>query len=186
MPGMSSKTIQQQLFAHTGIHMALRWRIVSQPVKGELKKEIQIKALHISIHREDENLAKAKFTKLIFAHHCKSHFIGGSPMRLIPLSRHLSVCNRAKCVYYRSCQGSFLSEIEAAEIFTMLDIDSKAIGLNGCTLQELILEIPLHDHPSIQAFFLWTEHSINPQSNSTSIPSIKQNVTAVWQCCFHI
>jgi hypothetical protein len=27
MPGMSLKTIQQQLFAHTGIHTALRWRI---------------------------------------------------------------------------------------------------------------------------------------------------------------
>jgi hypothetical protein len=151
-PGMSSKTIQQQLFAHTGIHTALRWRIISQPVKGELKKEIQIKALHISVRREDENLAKAKFTKLIFARHRKSHFIGGSPMRLIPLSRHLSVRNQAKCVYYTSCQGSFLSEIEASEIFTILDIDSKAIGLNGRTLRELILEIPLRNNSSIQAF----------------------------------
>jgi hypothetical protein len=137
-PGMSSKTIQQQLFAHTGIHTAFRWRIISQPVKGELKKEIQIKALHISVRREDENLAKAKFTKLIFARHRKSHFIGGSPMRLIPLSRHLSVRNQAKCVYYTSCQRSFLSEIEASEIFTILDIDSKAIGPNGRTLREVV------------------------------------------------
>jgi hypothetical protein len=69
-PGMSSKTIQQQLFAHTGIHTALRWKIISQPaVKGELEKEQKIRALHISVRRDDENLAKAKFTKLIFARH---------------------------------------------------------------------------------------------------------------------
>jgi hypothetical protein len=93
--------------------------------------------------RRCENLANAKFTKLIFAQHCKTHFIGGGPMQRIPLSHHLSVQNQAKCVYYTSCQGSFLSEIKAAEIVTILDIDSQVIGLNGCTLRQLILVIPL-------------------------------------------
>jgi hypothetical protein len=152
-PGMSARTIQKQLFAHTGILAALRWKIISQPtVRGKLKKELQIRALHIAVRKEDENLAKAKFTKLVFARHRRSHFIGGSLMRLIPLAKHLSVTNQAKCVYYTSCQGSFLSEIEGAEIFTILDIDSQAIGLNGRTLRELIVEIPLRDSPTTQAF----------------------------------
>lgn len=121
-------------------------------MKGELKKEQQIRALHISVRRNDENLAKAKFTKLIFAPHRQSHFIGGSPMCLIPLARHLSSRNQIKCQYYIGCQGNFLYQIEASKIFTILDIDSKAIGLNGCTLHELILEIPLRETPTIQAF----------------------------------
>jgi hypothetical protein len=150
---MSAQTIEQQLFAHTGIHTALRWKIISQPaVKGELKKEQQIRALHITVRRDDENLAKAKFTKLIFARHRRSHFIGGSPMRLIPLARQLSYRNQVKCQYYVGRQGNFLSQIEASEIFTILDIDSKAIGLNGRTLRELILEIPLRETPTVQAF----------------------------------
>jgi hypothetical protein len=152
-PGMSSQTIQKQLFAHTGILTALRWKIIAQPaVKGELKKEQQIRALHISVRSKDENLAKAKFTKLIFARHRRLHFIGGSPMRLIPLARHLSARNQSKCQYYIGCQGNFLAQIEASEIFTILDIDSKAVGLNGRTLRELILEIPLRENPTTQAF----------------------------------
>jgi hypothetical protein len=152
-PGMSSKTIQQQLFAHTGICTSLHWKNISQPaVKGELEKAQQIRALHILVRREDENLAKAKFTKLIFAHHRRSHFFGGSPMRLIPPARQLSSLNQVKFQFYIGHQGNFLSQIKASEIFTILDIDSQAIGLHCRTLRELILEIPLRETPAVQAF----------------------------------
>jgi hypothetical protein len=86
-PGMSAENIQKELLAHMGIHASLRWRLIDIGVKGKLTEDLESRALHISVRREDCNLAKAKFTKLIFARHRRSHFIGGSPMRLIPLYR---------------------------------------------------------------------------------------------------
>jgi hypothetical protein len=37
-PGMSSDTISQELFAHTGIHTSIRWKVISQNTRGEIKK----------------------------------------------------------------------------------------------------------------------------------------------------
>jgi hypothetical protein len=90
-PGMSPEMIQKELFAHTGIHAAVRWRLISVvEFRGELPKNFQVKALHILVRREGGNLVKAKFTKLVFAKHRCLHFIGGSPMRMIPISKDLS------------------------------------------------------------------------------------------------
>jgi hypothetical protein len=97
---MSPDTIQKELFAHTAIHAAVRWKMISVvEFKGALPKDFKVKALHISVRREDGNLAKAKFTKLVFAKHRRSHFIGGSPMRLIPISKELSSRNQSKRLY---------------------------------------------------------------------------------------
>jgi hypothetical protein len=150
---MSADTIQQELFKHTGIHAAVRWKMISVVAfRGKLSKDFQVKALHISVRREDGNLAKAKFTKLIFAKHRRSHFIGGSPMRMIPISKDLSERNQAKSQYYCSRQQSFLKDILVVENFDIMQIDTRAIGLNGRTLRELILEIPLRKFPNRQAF----------------------------------
>jgi hypothetical protein len=148
-PGMSPETIQKELFAHTGIHAAVRWRLISVvEFRGELPKNFQVKALHISVRRDDGNLAKAKFTKLVFAKHRRSHFIGGSPMRMIPISKDLSSRNQAKGIYYCSRQQTFLKEIVVKEVFEILQIDNQAIGLQGRTLRDLILEIPLKSAPN--------------------------------------
>jgi hypothetical protein len=93
-PGMSPVQIQKELFAHTGIHASLRWKLISIGVKGKLTEDLESRALHISVRREDCNLAKAKFTKLVFARHRRSHCIGGSPMRLIPLYKDVSPRNK--------------------------------------------------------------------------------------------
>jgi hypothetical protein len=152
-PGMSPETIQKELLAHTGIHAAVRWRMISVvEFKGDLPKNFQVKALHISVRREDGNLAKAKFTKLVFAKHRRSHFIGGSPMRMIPISKDLSTRNQSKGLYYCSRQQTFLQEIVIKETFDILQIDNQAIGLQGRTLRDLILEIPIRDAPNRQAF----------------------------------
>jgi hypothetical protein len=76
---MSAENIQKELLVHTSIHASLRWRLIHIRVKGKLTEDLESRALHISVHREDCNLAKAKFTKLIFARHRRSHFIGGKP-----------------------------------------------------------------------------------------------------------
>jgi hypothetical protein len=68
-PGMSAEQIQKELFAHTGIHASLRWKLISIGVKGKLTADLESRALHISVRGEDCNLAKAKFTKLVFARH---------------------------------------------------------------------------------------------------------------------
>jgi hypothetical protein len=150
---MSPDTIQKELFAHTGIHAAVRWKMISvAEFKGEIPKDYQVKALHISVRREDGNLAKAKFTKLVFAKHRRSHFIGGSPMRLIPVSKELSSRNQSKGLYYCSRQQTFLKSIIVRDAFDILQIDNQAIGLQGRTLRELILEIPLRKFPTRQAF----------------------------------
>jgi hypothetical protein len=152
-PGMSPDTIQKELFAHTGIHAAVRWRMISvAEFKGEIPKNFQVKALHLSVRREDGNLAKAKFTKLVFAKHRRSHFIGGSLMRMIPISKDLSSRNQSKGLYYCSRQQTFLQEIITKEVFDILQIDNQSIGLQGRTLRDLILEIPLRDSPNRQAF----------------------------------
>jgi hypothetical protein len=117
-----------------------------------LEKDLESRALHISVCREDANLAKAKFTKLVFARHRRSHFIGGSPMRLIPLCKDVSPRNKPKCVHYTGRQQNFLKELATAEIFDILQIDIKSVGLQGKTLRELILEIPLRDSLTRQAF----------------------------------
>jgi hypothetical protein len=152
-PGMSATTIQAELLAHTGIHAALRWKIINVvEFKGKLEKKFQVKALHISVRREDGNLAKAKFTKLVFAKHRRSHFIGGSPMRMIPISKDLSPRNKDKGMYNCSRQQTFLKDNMMAEAFDILQIDNCAVGLKGRSLHELILEIPLRDFPNKQAF----------------------------------
>jgi hypothetical protein len=50
-PGMSPDTIQRELFAHTGIHAAVRWKMISVvEFKGALPKDhFQVKALHLSV-----------------------------------------------------------------------------------------------------------------------------------------
>jgi hypothetical protein len=151
-PGMLPASIQKELYAHTGIHASLRWKLVTIPnLKGVIPENLQVRALHITVRREDGNLAKAKFTKLVFARHRRSHFIGGSPMRMIPISRDLSPLNQDKCLHFAGCQQTFLRNINVAESFDILQIDNKAIGLQGRSLRELILEIPLRDS-SRQAF----------------------------------
>jgi hypothetical protein len=127
-PGMSSVQIQKELLAHTGIHASLRWRLIAIGVKGKLTEDLESRALHISVCREDCNLAKAKFTKLIFARHRRSHYIGGSPMRLIPLYKDVSPRNKIKCVYYAGRQQKFLKEILTAEIFDILQVDIQSGG----------------------------------------------------------
>jgi hypothetical protein len=151
-PGMSAEHIQKELLAHTGIHASLRWRLISIELKGKMDKDLESRALHISVRREDANLAKAKFTKLVFARHRRSHFIGGSPMRLIPLCKDVSPRNKPKCIHYAGRQQNFIKELASAEIFDILQIDIKSVGLQGKTLRELILEIPLRESPSRQAF----------------------------------
>jgi hypothetical protein len=157
---MSAENIQKELLAHTGIHASLRWRLINIGVKGKLTEDLQSRALHISVRREDCNLAKAKFTKLIFARHCRSHFIGGSPMRLIPLYKDVSPRNQIKCIHYCGQQQNFLKEFITAELFDILQIDIKSVGLQGQTLRELILKIPIRDAPTCQAF-LSADHSFN-------------------------
>jgi hypothetical protein len=152
-PGMLAPSIQKELFAHTGIHASLRWKLVTIPqLKGEIPENLQVRALHITVRKEDGNLAKAKLTKLVFARHRRSHFIGGSPMRLIPVSRDLSPHNQDKCLHFAGRQLTFQKNIVVAESFDILQIENKAIGLQGRTLRELILEIPLRDSGR-QAFF---------------------------------
>jgi hypothetical protein len=159
-PGMLAEQIQKELLAHTGIHAALRWKLISIGVKGKLTEELESRALHISVRRDDCNLAKAKFTKLVFARHRRSHFIGGSPMRLIPLYKDVSPRNKIKCVHYAGRQQNFLKEIMTADIFDILQIDIHSVGLQGRTLRDLILEIPLRDSPTRQAF-LSADRSFN-------------------------
>jgi hypothetical protein len=151
-PGMTPKIIQDKLFRHTGIHAAARWKMISTNSSGTVPDELKVKAIHLSVRNEDVNLAKAKFTKLIFARHRRSHFIGGSPMRLIPISRDLSPRNKMKCIHYIGKQSVFLAQLKSVEGKDILFIDTPVLGLKGRTLRELILEIPLRNNPSKQAF----------------------------------
>lgn len=73
-------------------------------------------------------------------------------MRLVPVNRNLSPENKAKSIHLRKRHGKFLAELETMETWEIQDIDSKAIGLNGKTLRELILEIPLKKDETKQAF----------------------------------
>jgi hypothetical protein len=162
-PGMSPETISKELLAHTGIQASLRWQMISLDIRGKMDKALEVKALHISVRREDVNLAKAKFVRLVFAKHRRSHFIGGSPMRLIPIIKDLSPANKEKCKWIRRKQGDFLKAIVSSEVFDIINIDGQAVGLNGRTLRDLILEIPLKDNPSKQAFL-----SVDRSFNQTS------------------
>jgi hypothetical protein len=134
--------------------------MISLDTRGKVDKENQIKALHISVRREDVNLAKAKFVRLVFAKHRRSHFIGGSPMRLIPIIKDLSPANKEKCKWIRKKQGEFLAAIKSSEVFDITNIDGQAVGLNGRSLRELILEIPLKANPTKSAF-LSADRSFN-------------------------
>jgi hypothetical protein len=149
---MTPSIIQEELLRHTGIKVAARWRMISTGSKGTVPAELKVKAIHLSVRHEDVNLAKAKFTKLIFARHRRSHFIGGSPMRMIPISRDLSPTNKLKCIHYISKQSVFLAQLDSVECKDILYIDTPVLGLKGRTLRELILEIPLRNNPTRQAF----------------------------------
>lgn len=54
-------------------------------------------------------------------------------------------------MHYAGRQQKFLKEIFTAEIFDILQVDIQSVGLQGRTLRELILEIPLRDTPTRQA-----------------------------------
>jgi hypothetical protein len=60
--------------------------------------------------------------------------------------------NQTKGIYYCSRQQTFLKETVVKEAFDILQIDNQAIGLQGRTLRDLILEIPLKSVPNRQAF----------------------------------
>jgi hypothetical protein len=53
--------------------------------------------------------------------------------------------NQDKCLHFAGRQLTFLKSIVVCESFDILQIDNKAIGLQGRTLRDLILEIPLRD-----------------------------------------
>lgn len=81
-------------------------------------------------------------------------------MRLIPICRDLSPPNRQKSAYFCALQSSFLADIDSMESWEIINVDGAAIGLNQRKLHEIILEIPLRDDPSRQAF-LSVERSFN-------------------------
>jgi hypothetical protein len=66
---MSPKMISKELLAHTGIQASLCWQMISLDIHGKMDKELEVKALHTLVRREDVNLAKAKFVRLVFAKH---------------------------------------------------------------------------------------------------------------------
>jgi hypothetical protein len=151
-PGMDASTIQDEIFRHFGIKTALRWKIIATELKGNLPKTLQICAYHVSVCREDMAAAKFVLTRKIFARHRRSHFIGGSPMRLIPIMKDVSPNHKQKCIYYIALQSSFLNKIDSMESWEIIKLTNVAAGLNGASLRRLILEIPLRDEPSRQAF----------------------------------
>jgi hypothetical protein len=151
-PGMDASTIQDEIFRHCGIKTALRWKIIATDLKGNLPTNLQIRAYHVSVRREDMAAAKFVLTRKIFARHRRSHFIGGSPMRLIPIMKDVSPNHKQKCIYYIALQSSFLNKIDSMESWEIINLTNAAVGLNGATLRRLILEIPLRDDPSRQAF----------------------------------
>jgi hypothetical protein len=57
-----------------------------------------------------------------------------------------------KCIHYIGKQSVFLAQLKSVECKDVLFIDTTVIGLKGRTLRELILEIPLRNNPSKQAF----------------------------------
>jgi hypothetical protein len=57
-----------------------------------------------------------------------------------------------KCIHYIGKQSVFLAQLKSVECKDVLFIDTPVIGLKGRTLRELILEIPLRNNPSKQAF----------------------------------
>lgn len=81
-------------------------------------------------------------------------------MRFIPVCKDLSPINLQKLIYIVGAQSSFLANIDFMISFEILNIDLPGIGLNGRTLRELILEIPLRDEPGRQAF-LSVDRSFN-------------------------
>jgi hypothetical protein len=159
---MNAKSIQEEIFRHCGIATALRWKIIATDLKGSLPKSLQIRAYHISVRRQDMAVAKYVLTRRIFAKHRRSHFIGGSPMRLIPIIKDVSPNHRQKCIYYIALQSSFLNKIKAMETWEIINL-GEAVGLEGSTLRRLILEIPLRDDPTRQAF-LSVDRSFNNAS----------------------
>lgn len=66
-------------------------------------------------------------------------------MRLIPISRDLLPQNQDKCLHFAGRQLTFLKNTVVCKSFDILQINNRAIGLQGRTLRELILEIPLRD-----------------------------------------
>jgi hypothetical protein len=57
-----------------------------------------------------------------------------------------------KCIHYIGKQSVFLAQLKSVEGKDILFIDTPVLGLKGRTLRELILEIPLRNNPSKQAF----------------------------------
>jgi hypothetical protein len=86
-------------------------------------------------------------------------------MRLIPISKELSSRNQSKGLFYCSRQQTFLSAIIVKDAFDILQINNQAIGLQGHTLRELILEIPLRKFPARQAFLSADRNFKNPPYN---------------------
>jgi hypothetical protein len=178
-PGMNANTIQEEIFRHCGIKTALRWKIIATELKGELPKALQIRAYHVSVRREDMAAAKFVLTRKIFARHRRSHFIGGSPMRLIPIMKDVSPNHKQKCIYYIALQSSFLNKIDSMESWEIINLNSAAVGLNGASLRRLILEIPLRDEPSRQAF-LSVDRAFN--NASTKFYFYKSNASECRSC----
>jgi hypothetical protein len=83
-------------------------------------------------------------------------------MRLIPIIKDVSPTHKQKCIYYIALQSSFLNKIKAMEMWEIINLGD-AVGLGGTTLRCLILEIPLRDDPSHQAF-LSVDRSFNSAS----------------------
>jgi hypothetical protein len=73
-------------------------------------------------------------------------------MRLIPIMKDVSPNHKQKCLYYIALQSLFLQKIDSMESWDIINLNNDAIGLNGASLRRLILEIPLRDEPSRQAF----------------------------------
>jgi hypothetical protein len=133
-PGMNAEMIKEEIFWHCGIKTALRWKIIATELKGTLPKTLQIRAYHVSVCREDMAAAKFVLTRKIFAKHHRSHFIGGSPMRLIPIMKDVSPNHKQKCLYYIAFQSSFLNKIDSMETWEIINLNDAAIGLNGSML----------------------------------------------------
>ena len=135
------------------IAVGCRWHVIAlKKYVAGLPKPQRVKAIHIQVQRKQLAVA-TRFLQRLFTSKRTSNFIMGTKMRLCPLiSKVSTVENEAKCAQMRVYQGVFLHELQNSRVFTISDVDFRSKKMDGMSLRDLIMAIPLNAKPSRNLF----------------------------------
>jgi hypothetical protein len=156
---MDAALLKDAIYKKNGVHVGLRWRMISTGKSGKLPLDQQIRALHLEVDAEDRD--GADLIRLMYAHNAHT-FPLGIHLRRVPEIDNANVFSMATATQLRARQADFVANIRTATTWEIMALDHPDPNNGERTVRDLIKGIRAKD----QTATLF--HSIDPHWQNSS------------------